>query len=340
MNIIIHGDFYDCQIYRNRLYLWDTWGILYVFNWKALLMYAEQSDDNTLVVSQQLLRKFEYAYVRIKGGIFPMDSAFVDNHLFTATESGLYRRYIPDSAKRMTNFREGRSRNLLEGVRVFSLSVNHIGETLAVSAGKHGLLEWYDKDKYSVTKQKKRVDLELYKVRKTPSLYATYMPDGLFSSDDATNPVFCYYQEKHNRDTVSRSMLRAYTREQMELAQDNQKYWADGNKIYALRDQCIDSFAVTGDTQNMVVRSESIDLQDSQGLRVRKAASGSFGHVLDYKQNLTIKSKDGRFTTIIEGPITRWRILKDRKLNNDMLVAVMDDHIWISDLKYGMSYGM
>lgn len=338
MNIYIKGDFFDCQIYRNKLYIWDTWGFLYVFEWRALLEYADRIDGNDLIISQELLRKFEYSSVRIKGGIFPMDSAFVENHLFTATESGLFRRYIPDSAKRMSRFREGRSRNLLEGVRVFSLSVNQMGETLAISAGKMGLLEWYDKEKYSVTKQKRKVDMDLYKVRKTPSLYSSYMPDGLFSTDDAANPIFCYYQEKKNRDGINRSMLRAYTRDQMEVLQNSLKYWADGNKIYALSSQSIDSFSVTGDTQNMIVKSESIDLDNPLRLRVRKAASASFGHVLDYKPNLTIKSKDGLYTHVIEGPITRWRILKYRKPNSDLLVVVLDDQILITDcrLEHGL----
>ena len=333
MNIYIKGDFFDCQIHKGKLYIWDTWGFLYVFNWQALLMSAERTDGNDLIISQGLLRRYEYSSVKMKGGIFPMDSAFVENHLFTATESGLYRRYIPEGSKRMTRFREGRSRNLLEGVRVLSLSVNQMGGTLAISAGNEGLLEWYDKDKYSVTKQKKKIDLDLYKVRKTPSLSSSYLSKGLFSTDDAITPIFCYYQEKRIREGISRSMLRAYTREQMELVQNSQMYWAEGNEIYALSEHSIDSFAVTGNTQNMIVRSGSIYLHQAPAQRVRKAASASFGHVLDYKTKLTVTSKDGLYTHTIEGPITRWRILKSRKPDSDLLVVVLDDQIRITDLK-------
>lgn len=333
MNIYIKGDFFDCQIHKAKLYIWDTWGILYVFNWRALLMYAERVDENDLAISQGLLRKFEYSSVRIKGGIFPMDSAFVENHLFTATESGLYRRYIPEGTTRITRFRESKSRNLLEGVRVFSLSVNQMGGTLAISAGNEGLLEWYDKDKYSVTKQKQKVVYEIYKVRKAPSLYSSYLSEGLFSANDVTTPIFCYYQERRSREGISRSMLRAYTGEQMEVMRNSQRYWTDDNNIYALGEDSIDSFAVTGNTQNMIERRGSIALHISSTQRVRKAASASFGHVLDYKTKLTVTSKDGLFTYTIEGPITRWRILKSRKPDSDLLVVVLDDQIRITDLK-------
>ena len=35
LKITIYGDFWDVQIYKDRLYLWDMNGDLYIYNWEV-----------------------------------------------------------------------------------------------------------------------------------------------------------------------------------------------------------------------------------------------------------------------------------------------------------------
>lgn len=46
--IIIQGDYWDCQIYRGRLYLWTLDGLLKVVNWYALIDFLQQDIHQSL----------------------------------------------------------------------------------------------------------------------------------------------------------------------------------------------------------------------------------------------------------------------------------------------------
>ncbi|MBN3897637.1 MAG: hypothetical protein V7L14_23975 [Nostoc sp.] len=47
LKLIIEGDFWDCQIYRNRLYLWYMDGSVGVYRWDDIIssIFKDQIDD-------------------------------------------------------------------------------------------------------------------------------------------------------------------------------------------------------------------------------------------------------------------------------------------------------
>ena len=51
--ITILGDFFDCQIYRGRLYLWTLSGDIYTYDWNGIIgsLETDTSVSMTLMVS-------------------------------------------------------------------------------------------------------------------------------------------------------------------------------------------------------------------------------------------------------------------------------------------------
>ena len=51
VKITIKGDYYDCQIYRGRLYLWTFNGNLKVFNWNELVSSFIKKETDKIVMT-------------------------------------------------------------------------------------------------------------------------------------------------------------------------------------------------------------------------------------------------------------------------------------------------
>ena len=51
VKIIIKGDYYDCQIYRGRLYLWAFDGNLKVYDWNELVRSIVKKDTDKIAMT-------------------------------------------------------------------------------------------------------------------------------------------------------------------------------------------------------------------------------------------------------------------------------------------------
>ena len=145
--IIIQGDRFDCQVIRDRVFLWDTDGWLIVIDIRPMI-YELQRDHGQVfeyTIHRDVVSKYIISTVRIKGGIYPLDSAYIGNHLYTASESGLYRSYLQEG-NRIAEMTKGLSKKLI-GLRFQELSPKI--DTVAMASGSYGL---FDPLKYMITK--------------------------------------------------------------------------------------------------------------------------------------------------------------------------------------------
>lgn len=107
VKITIKGDYYDCQIYRGRLYLWTFDGDLKVYNWNQLVQSFIKKETDKIAMTfcfldgnylyksslielfkdndfkSLLLRKFS----EIEKPIFELSEKEVQNYLFGEQET-------------------------------------------------------------------------------------------------------------------------------------------------------------------------------------------------------------------------------------------------------------
>ena len=55
LKISIKGDYYDCQIYRGRLYLWDFNGTLKVYDWKSIVQSLIRKETDKIALTFSFL---------------------------------------------------------------------------------------------------------------------------------------------------------------------------------------------------------------------------------------------------------------------------------------------
>jgi hypothetical protein len=62
LKIIVEGDFWDCQIYQGRLYLWHTDGSFGVYNWDSLIEKTFKDKEIDELVLQCAFERANYLY--------------------------------------------------------------------------------------------------------------------------------------------------------------------------------------------------------------------------------------------------------------------------------------
>ena len=58
IKITLKGDFYDCQIYRGRLYLWTFDGALKVYDWNELVQSFIKKETDRIAMTTTRLKLF------------------------------------------------------------------------------------------------------------------------------------------------------------------------------------------------------------------------------------------------------------------------------------------
>lgn len=348
MKIILKGDFYDCQIIRGRVFLWNTWGQLFVFDIRPIInQFVKETKgmDTVLEIEKDHLKNFFVASVNVKGGIFPLDSAYMDDHLYSATESGLYKRFI-QTGKRFFDFSKGKA-FLISRIPFYNIA---IGDGYMGLAGKEeGLFELYNEKKYRISKYGRSATMEskgIYSVHRDYSSYVWYEKRNLFSSNDRGYSYEYLYRISQKSDNSGKYLRTFYKRV------ENQRYNSpfiimlpspepikhvkeheEKDSKLPLKEYKIRSIAPILDTNRTEFRfiAKGYNKPISIESKPRRCFKASYGIVVESRKEVVIVRLNGEVFRI-SGPVTRARNAKD-SFGRDFLIVVLNDYVLIDDLK-------
>lgn len=348
MKIILKGDFYDCQIIRGRVFLWNTWGQLFVYDIRENLkecIEKTKGQDAVLVIQNGVLDKFLVATVNVKGGIYPLDSAFMGNHLYTSTETGLFKRYI-QTGKGMYDFSKGKAMPIFR-VPFYNIAV---GDNYMALAGKEeGVFELFNDKRYRISKDGhpvKMVANGLYSVNRSYSNHVWYDDKNIISKDDSGQSYLFQYRVSLKSDNVGRYLRTYLKRSENELTITSgirmlpsfESVKLEGKRRIEdqefLRQDMSKKRTQSLNTSRMEYRFIADGYNKaiiSIGSKPRRNFKAGYGVVVESKKEVVIVKSDGNVIRI-PGPITRARNVKD-SFGKDYLTVVLNDSVIIDDLK-------
>ena len=75
----IKGDFFDCQLYKDFLYIWDMDGVLSLYDWNAIKetigLVAGNRANYNVYGNIKAFQRFRKGFpVEVVGGLFPTDT--------------------------------------------------------------------------------------------------------------------------------------------------------------------------------------------------------------------------------------------------------------------------
>ena len=348
MKIILKGDFYDCQIIHGRVFLWNTWGQLFVFDIRPIIDQCVKDaggKDTVLEIEKNHLMHFCVASVNVKGGIFPLDSAYMDNHLYSATESGLYKRYI-QVGKRISDFSKGRAFPISR-IPFYNIA---IGDGYMGLAGKEeGLFELYNEKRYRISKYGRPAKMAgkgIYSVHRDYSSYVWYEKRNLFSRNERGYSYEYLYRLSQKSDNTGK-YLRTYYKRLEDLRYNSSSIMMlpspepskqiidhkEKDSKPLLNEYKIRSITPKLDPQKTEFSfiTKDLDVSISIGSKPRRSFKANYGIVVESKKEVVIVRPNGEVIRI-PGPVTRTRNAKD-SFGRDYLIVVLNDNVLIDDLK-------
>lgn len=330
MKIIIQGDWFDCQVIRDRIFLWDTYGFLRVLDIRRSIfgLVKEHDHKTELSIHKDIVDKFVISSLHIKGGIYPVDSAYMDGHLYTATESGLYRRYL-QKGESISEMPKGLARKLID-IRFLELSAK--SDMIAMAGASEGLFELYNTRKYRITKSghgANEVSKGIYSVIKTYTKSAWYDRHDIISVNREGNQ----YRARFNANTkpdASGKILRNYIKQDL-IEEFNVKMLPiRQTNLFESREVSLNIQIDERGTKEYHFLMRHFEKPVKIAGKPRRYVFGDFGMSAESKQEQVVVRNDGTVKRI-EGPITRSRVVSGFGKKNGLLVVVCNDHVLITD---------
>lgn len=312
MKIVLTADFYDCQVKGSLIYLWDTWGKVIVVDIRELVTDMQKSSGSYIDIelNMELINKYIISVDDVSGGVFPIDTAFMGKYLFTATESGLYKRFV--EGNRLVRKEQKRKSEKLLGIRLYELA-SGANDLMAIAAGKEGVLELYNPKKMRISKWshslKREIREGIYLVHGKDSRSVMYEQQNILSSDKKGSLYRLNFLPSRNSRSGER-MLRSY---------QNTIVLNDIPSILSVTQH---------KQQTDGVKSLSVP---ATGI-IRKKLEGKFGFAFWSKKEIVVDLGNNG-VKIISGPITRCRIGSGFGAYNNLLIVVLDDRVEITDFK-------
>lgn len=353
MKIILQGDYYDCQVRGDRFFVWDMWGNLFVVDLRDDMVerLVKGGFRQEIEYKQEVVIRHIQAGTRIRGGMYPHDSSFVGSYLYTATESGLYKRYI-DSGGRRVAIDTGKATKIL-GVQLFELA-NGQNQLMAMAGGREGVFEMYNPSMTRIVKEGKLendLSTRIYSVNKSYAMSVWYEGQNIVSSDHEGHSKISIF-EKTERHGLSGPMQRIYLKtEKLERYERARLTGRTQNKhtralSHIVEDEHLPSKNVPtlpeatlgpGEIyqderqgEECWVKFQGIPKEFGLKGNLRRAMRGSFGYVAETKKEVLVVLKNGREIRIT-GPITRSRVVSGLRGRRNLLVVVLNDRIEITD---------
>lgn len=330
MRIIIQGDWFDCQVIRDRVFLWDTDGWLVVLDLRQTVYELQKKHGYSFeyTLHKDIVDKYIISTVRIKGGIYPLDSAYMGNHLYTATEAGLYRRYLQEGNS-IAEMPKGLARKLID-IRFLELTAK--SDMIAMAGASEGLFELYNPRKYRITKsghETNEVGIGIYSVIKTYTKAAWYDKHDIIS----INQEGSQYRSRFNTNTkpdASGKILRNYIKQDL-IRELNVRMLPDRKtKQLASREVFLNVQIDERGSKEYHFLMRHFEEPIKIAGKPRKYLFGDFGMSAESKLEQVVVCKNGSVKRI-EGPITRSRVVSGFGKKNGLLVVVRNDHVMITD---------
>lgn len=328
---VLKGDFFDCQLHKGYLYIWDMDGVLSLYDWRAirntmnLVPHAAAMHGNI----QALARFRKGCPVEVVGGMFPTDTAFIGNYLYTAVETGLYRgSAVTDSYRRSRYYTSSRPRKVWD-CPPLSLTANYCGMQLAVSTGEEGLYE------INLSKDVETRGLNqgrgIYKVSTKKTIRSRYVKGGsIYSTDEDLNK---YYHEfrlsKDNYGKSVRTFIQEYdfdsiVRDKWEAIAGTENF----SSLSRITKKGVEVYPIYRNQR--AIRQKPVVEMEGTKRRLLAVESVSEGIIVEYENGLQLIGRRGDQLVKVNTPVTRWRWYKAN--GEKLFLVVLEDRLELYEM--------
>lgn len=322
----IKGDFFDCQIHRDYLYIWDMEGMLSLYDWGGI-KHKLQEFPNAKGIHKNIkaFERFRQGLpVEVVGGMFPTDTAFIGKYLYTAVESGLYRGSAVIDAYKKSRFVTSSKPIRVWDCPPLSLTANYSGMQLAISTGEEGLFE-INLSKDTETRGLRRITGNIFEVSKKNAIRSRYVKfSSIYSTDEnMTKSLHAFRITKNNNGGI----VRTYNQDYDFSSILHQGMWESihGTESFS----CISRITPKGievyplyKKQKRISQKPRIEMEGTKH-KLIAVEPVSFGKIIEYENGLQLRKKNGQELIKINTPITRWRWI--HKNGRSSLIVVLDD---------------
>lgn len=240
LKICIEGDFWDCQIYRGRLYIWTTDGDLCIYDWDHLIDSISESYEDKFPI-ELAFKRGDYLYGNQLGDLFS-DTIFkqhleerfkkYENQTFTIENNQLSRfelhksenpfRDLPNDTEVYANnlysvtdlglsrINVHKSRNHFLGKRLIRLSdcpflsIKVSKGRLALAGGEEGLFEFHASEDLNTDfvgeTRVEQVDPKLFKLSSKHCSFANWSFASLYSSSHLDSSYLAAFDWKKREE--------------------------------------------------------------------------------------------------------------------------------------------
>lgn len=367
LKITLPGNYWDVQIYRDRLYLWDMSGKLSIYDWEKSLEPLFSRDLNIRLPIITAFSRGDYLYganfdlifsdeefkdllqnkfVRIQDEIeiqplkrgeqdtpfkeLHIDSEIYNNQLYAITSGGLWSATAHRNDKKYPVSSRPKKRwdAYLQSIKAHS-------NKLAIAGGSDGLFEYRISGEDIYTDNFYHPEDKITQLSEKHSLYATWAFSSIYSTSDIGSSVMIanYWSTEMGENRLNFGNIYDYS-DIFGNTVNGSISWAENEKIYYLHNSTLK--AVNFNQSGLAPDNDmdpfqeiyAAEITEYAGQEIIMADTVQFGTVIEDMDGLTVFRSDGEIYRI-NGPITRWRVYPRSKRYENHLHVVLDDRIEI-----------
>lgn len=312
----IQGDYFECQLYKNRLYLWTFNGSLQVYNYDGILSWwaieRERHQGNRIVhryefepslyaISVDELKKFLICERDYLTSEFPTGTEIIDDYLFETNCSGLFESRIS-------------SRSVVNHIWDASLiSINAAqGRGFVLSAGSNGLY-WCPTDNRNIRQLSRRQSID-----------ASFCSFGIYVQSSQTEPFFIPKDSMNDAAVIDANVLFK------DIAQEefaSSLTWSWKNFFFRAKGSILERYKFSNRSNQLTLIDRT--LFDPWKGYVVGGGSSEYGTMVELDnaafiiEGLGVKNN----CSTIDGAVTRWRFYPRSLKYKTHLHIIFDDRI-------------
>lgn len=375
LKIRIEGDFWDCQIYRGRLYLFSSNGTLKILDWNSIVQFFIQDPIDELILTcgfidgrklydsniilllkderiKNLLREnFVNQGLRnlvvdsdhinkflLKEVKNPFNELHTDSEIFSNKIFGItYNGLYSVDVHAKGKHVINEQANRLNSFVAYSLKADKYGK-LAVSGGEEGLYEF----KASGNETPSHSESRLKKISGKHSSFADYNFISLYNSSLFGDSFLALHKWKEKVPGSQEKPSTILDKEVVEneifgQSRHNSLSWGTNEKIYRACDNILEVINF-----NNYASVEDGCFSDMRSFefqawkgRILKGGTAYFGAIIECEHALVVLMEQDDFYNI-QGAPTRWRVYP-RSLNYENHLHVVQDS-WIDIYSFNNDY--
>lgn len=316
--LTLQGNFWDVNIYKNRLYLITYENELLVYNWSKLQESDIQEIDETSL-EQYLIHRYEY-----KTDDLPSDICITGNKIYLSDNKGLH-------FLKTNDFHSDPLFKIWDN-KSFSLNTNGFGK-IAMSCGNEGLFELLPEDYYQYHRYSlPMIDRNIYCISKSHSTMTNYYNNKLYNFSSVNEAEFYLLHINRKLERFSEKDIFYKNEEQGFLENnpnDRKISWLHHNEIYRIiNDREIEVTKIRVN-RNLTTFEPSyiMTFQPWKG-KILTGISSEFGVIVECEYALVISFSANQFLNI-PGEVTKYRIYPHSKAYKNHLHVILDDRVEI-----------